>query len=61
MSNISETPEVGGYQLILFGPRGADYARILLLTPPSFWTMRRFWTIRGEILVKIENVMPENA
>ena len=44
----AETPEVGGhvspqvfgYQLTLFGPRGADYARHIT-TGPSFWTMRR--------------------
>ena len=36
------TPQVLGYQLTLFGPRGADYARhITTGPPPSFWTMRR--------------------
>ena len=34
-------PQVLGYQLTLFGPRGADYARYITTGPPSFWTMRR--------------------
>ena len=44
---IPETPEVGGpgghvppqvlgYQLTLFGPRGADYARYITTCPPIF-------------------------
>ena len=46
----AETPEVGGghvplqnwgYQLTLFRPRGADYARHITTAPPSFWTVRR--------------------
>ena len=45
--NIAETPEVEeqgghvppqvlGYQLTLFGPRGADYARHITTCPPIF-------------------------
>ena len=34
-------PQVLGYQLTLFGPRGADYARHITTGPPSFWAMRR--------------------
>jgi hypothetical protein len=34
-------PQVLGYQLTLFGPRGADYARHITTGPPSFWMMRR--------------------
>ena len=30
------SPQVLGYQLTLFKPRGADYARILLLAPHLF-------------------------
>ena len=49
LQSFAETPEVGGhvppqvlgYQLTLFRPRGADYARHITTGPPSFWTMRR--------------------
>ena len=45
--HLSETPEVGGpgghvppqvlgYKLTLFGPRGADYARHITTGPPIF-------------------------
>ena len=42
--HTTETPEVGGhvppqvlgYQLTLFGPRGADYARHITTCPPIF-------------------------
>ena len=34
-------PQVLGYQLTLFRPRGADYAQHITTGPPSFWTMRR--------------------
>ena len=39
LNENSET--VLGYQLTLFGPRGADYDRHILLAPLSFWMMRR--------------------
>ena len=29
-------PQVLGYQLTLFGPRGADYARYITTRPPIF-------------------------
>ena len=46
-NSVPETPEVGGpgghvppqvlgYQLTLFGPRGADYARYITTCPPIF-------------------------
>ena len=39
-------PQVLGYQLTLFGPRGADYARHITTAPPqSFCTMRRLWDV----------------
>ena len=39
-------PQVLGYQLTLFRPRGADYARhITTAPPPSFWTMRRLCSL----------------
>ena len=34
-----------GYQLTLFGPRGADYARHITTGPPSFWMMRRLCNV----------------
>ena len=38
-------PQVLGFQLTLLGPRGQIMPTILLLAPPSFWTMRRLWKI----------------
>ena len=38
-------PQVLGYQLTLFGPRGADYARPITTCPPSFRTMRHLWSV----------------
>ena len=39
----ADTPK--GYQLTLFGPRGADYTRHITTGPPSFWTMRRLCVV----------------
>ena len=45
-------PQVLGYQLTLFGPRGADYARHIASAPsPSFWTMRRLYGLTVLCLV----------
>ena len=42
-----------GYQLTLFGPRGADYALHITSAPPSFWTMRRLCHPNQLVLKKI--------
>ena len=45
MPETQGPPKNLGYQLTLFGPRGADYARHITAGPPSFWTMRRLWML----------------
>ena len=45
---MGHVPHVLGYQLTLFGPRGADYALHITTDPPSFWTMRHFCEIFRE-------------
>jgi hypothetical protein len=50
-------PQVLGYQLTLFGPRGADYARHSTKCPPSFRMMRHLLIIVDYYILQFDKFL----
>ena len=55
-SRGASAPQVLGYQLTLFGPRGEDYARHITTGPPYFWTMRHLCRRYMEIRIRLQKL-----
>ena len=61
-------PQVLGYQLTLFGPRGADYARHITTGPPhlfgrcgvSVQCRKICMSVKKEIFMKVRQAGPPN-
>ena len=56
-------PQVLGYQLTLFGPRGADYARHITSCPPIFSDCAAFLAVykQMDFNLKFKVILSENV